>query len=151
MRAKYPLKNRKLFSSHSLATWASELSILLRETLSYNGMKYAQDENQDNSVKALLQFAMNQQSKKTVKPKLTIRLLEKINRVFLEDRTCINLPCKLHKFFPVSFSHKGNAATAKIQLQQELKSSNYSNLELQSFRDNDQKIVPDILNNLAAS
>jgi len=138
---------------HTLRTWAVELAIIIRSTLSYNGMKNAQNESRAKFAKQLLEEVVQNQIQKTSTTKnlISTQLLEKFNRVFLEDSTCINLPSHLHEFFPGAYSKTGKAATAKIQLRQELKSGTYTNIELQSFRDNDQKFAPNILKDLQAN
>ena len=135
-------------TSHTLGSWAAELAILVRKTFSYNGMKYAQNQSRVFFAKKLLQSVIDQQLKKSPKPKIGTRLLEKFKRVFVADSTCINLPAFLYKFFPGPFNRYGKSATAKIQLCVELKSGNYTNLDLQSFTDNDQKFSPNILKHL---
>lgn len=132
-------------AQHSLTNWALQLSVLLRQTLSYNGMKNAQNQDRANFAKALLQSVVQDQLDKSNQPNLKTQLLEKFNRVFLEDSTCIKLPHYLHRFFPGAHSSKRKAATAKIQFRQELKSGTCTHFELQSFRDNDQKFSPNIL------
>lgn len=133
---------------HTLGSWATHLGILIRKTFSYNGMKNAQNSSRVDFAKLLLQSVIHQQLNKNSKRQVATRLLEKFNRVFLEDSTCINLPKCLSPFFPGSFSRYGTTATAKIQLRQELKSGTYTNLEVQSFRNNDQKYSPNILDNI---
>lgn len=140
--------------NHSLKRWAIELSILLRQTISYNGMKYAQNKSRADFAKGLLEWVLQKKlaiSSERSKLSFGTHLLDNFNRVFLEDSTCINLPSYLHPFFPGSFSHKGKAATAKIQLRQELKSGCYTHIALQCFRDNDQKFSPNILKSLQAN
>lgn len=141
-------------NNHSLRSWASELAILIRSTLSYNGMKNSQNENRAKFAKRLLQKVIKEQvEKQSNRSVLSVptQLLEKFGSVYLEDSTCINLPSYLHKFFPGAFSTTGKAATAKIQLRQELKTGAYANLELQNFRDNDQKFAPNILGTLQSN
>lgn len=136
---------------HTLGSWAAQLGILIRDTLSYNGMKNAQNESRAAFAKQLLDSVINEQISTGLSKTMSTRLLEKFNRVFVEDSTCIKLPKWAYKFFPGAFSKTGKAATAKIQLRQELKSGTYTNIALQSFRDNDPKFAPNILKSLQSN
>lgn len=71
--------------------------------------------------------------------------LESFNRVLLQDSTCINVPKNLAKIFPSSYTKSGKSATARIQLTMNLLSDSYEDISLGSFRDNDGKASPDIL------
>jgi len=137
--------------SHTISSWAAQLGILLRDTISYNALKYAQNENRVNFVSKLLQKVISQQLDQKAAPKnstIKTRLLENFNRVFLEDSTCFKLPTYLYRFFP-GVKHKyGKTAIAKIQLRYELKSRTYHHFALQGYRDNDQKFSPNILQKL---
>ena len=131
---------------YNLSTWAAQLSLLIRTTISYNGLKKAQDIVKARFAKALLHAVLAKQIAGLDKVnKLKTRLLDPFNRVYLEDSSCISLPAYLHKFFPGAHSSKGLAATAKIQFRQELKSGNYTHIELLSFRNNDQSFSHNIL------
>lgn len=70
------------------------------------------------------------------------------HRVFVEDSTCVKLPPGLAAFFPGSYSHSGDNAVARIQLRLELLSGEYTHVELQSYRDNDQKYAGNIIHQL---
>lgn len=130
---------------HNFGSWAAHLSILLKETISYNGLKKAQNAARAKFAKLLLDAVLAFQVKQTKKKEWKTILLSPFNNVFIEDSTCFSLPRCLYKFFPGSYSKTGKAATAKIQLRLELKSGTYSNLSLKHFRNNDQSFAPDIL------
>ena len=57
-------------TSHTLGSWAAELAILVRKTFSYNGMKYAQNQSRVFFAKKMLQSVIDQQLKKSPKPKI---------------------------------------------------------------------------------
>ena len=79
-----------------------------------------------------------------------VDLFRAFKRVFLEDSTCVKLPAPLPVFFPGSSNHTGPGATARIQLCLELLSGQYTHLEVQSYRDNDQKFAAHIVGLLRA-
>ena len=135
---------------HTVSGWAQQLGALAKRTISYNGMKKAQNKNRAKFTRALLESALASRLEKKGRPNLRTHLLDCFGRVFIEDSTCISLPKCLHRFFPGAFSRTGKSATAKIQFRQELKSGAYTGLELKNFRDNDQGHAPDILGVLKA-
>ena len=75
-------------------------------------------------------------------------LLNSFNKVFVEDSTCVTLAKNMFEFFPGTVNQIGSTSSARIQLRLELKSGNYSRLELQGYRDNDQKFSSDIVEQL---
>ncbi len=133
---------------HNFGTGAEQLGLLLKQSFSYNAIKKAQTKKRAKFAKELLLEAIESQAAKLKKTKLKTHLLSCFNQVYIEDSTCINLPGYLHKFFPGAHSNTGKAATAKIQLRQELKSGAYTRIELQNFRNNDQSFSSDILETL---
>jgi len=54
------------------------------------------------------------------------------------------MPENLFDIFPGPHSHKGDCATARLQLRMNLLSSTYTHIEVQSYRDNDQKYSAEI-------
>jgi hypothetical protein len=63
----------------------------------------------------------------------------------LEDSTCSSVHRGLAARFPSSFSKRGDAATARLQLLYDLKAEHFVSFDLQAYRDNDQKHAPRIL------
>ncbi|MEL6971724.1 MAG: IS4 family transposase [Bacteroidota bacterium] len=61
-----------------------------------------------------------------------------------------NLTQVCSPFFPGSVNQNGDSASARIQLRMELKSGAYQHLQLQGYRDNDQKYAPHITKNVTA-
>lgn len=59
--------------------------------------------------------------------------------VYIQDATHFSLPQCLSMVFPGSYSRSGKSATAKIQAIFNLKKGAFSDFQLYSFRDNDQK------------
>jgi len=133
---------------HTINSWAKELSIMLQDLISYNGLKVAQTQARADFAKNLLRATLASQITKKGLNRIKSKLLEPFNRVLIEDSTCIKLPAYLHCFFPGPYSRNGEVATAKIQLRQELKSGTYTHIKLQHFRNNDQSFAANILKNL---
>jgi len=73
------------------------------------------------------------------------KILDLFDKVYLEDSTCIPLPDYMFDFFPGTVNQKGATSTARIQLRLELKSGNYSNIDLLNYRNNDQSYSGEIL------
>lgn len=132
--------------NHSFTKWAQQLSLLIKETISYNAIKKAQKKLRVDFARALLDTALSSQIKDSKLSKWKTEYLDHFKRVFIEDSTCISLPKILYKFFPGAYSKTGKAATAKIQLRMELKTGTYSNIELKHYRNNDQSFAGAILN-----
>lgn len=130
---------------HTLSSWVRQLSIFIRKTISYNGMKKTQSTAKAKFAKSLLNAALAKQINGLDKAKRKTQLLNGFNYVYLEDSSCVKLPKHLHKVFPGAGNQNGCSATAKIQFRQELKSGNYTRLELLNFRNNDQSFASDIL------
>ena len=59
--------------------------------------------------------------------------------VFVNDSSCLKMPENLSELFPGPHSHTGQCATARIQLRMDLLNHQYSHIDIQSYRDNDQK------------
>ena len=59
--------------------------------------------------------------------------------VFVNDSSCLKMPENLSVLFPGPHSHTGQCATARIQLRMDLLNHQYSHIDIQSYRDNDQK------------
>ena len=136
-----------LQGDNTLIGWAKRLSFLIQQTLSANGLKDTLNKRREAFAKIFLEQVLLHQLTAPNKIKVSPKLLEPFNRVFLEDSTCVKLPKNLYRFFKGPFSKKGKAATARVQLRTELKSKTYTHIELKSFRDND----PSFANNIVRS
>lgn len=71
--------------------------------------------------------------------------LKPFNRVLVEDSTCIGLDQSLASAFPSSHTEGEPAATARLQLQVDLKEERSTGFHLASYRDNDQSYSAEIL------
>ena len=78
------------------------------------------------------------------------QLFSSFGRVLLVDSTCIALNRQLYKWFKGSYSKNGDAATLKLQTTYDIKAEDIDDVEVQSFRDNDQKYSGDILDKAIA-
>lgn len=87
-------------------------------------------------AETLLAHAMSEQ---VVHQEQTNSLFDFFSDVFLNDSCCVKVPRNLFDIFPGPHSSKGDCATARIQLRMNLLNSSYSHIEVQSYRDNDQK------------
>lgn len=71
--------------------------------------------------------------------------LKTFNRVLVEDSTCVGLDRSLASAFPSSHTERKPAATARLQLQVDLKEERTTGFHLASYRDNDQSYSAEIL------
>lgn len=130
---------------YSLNKWALHISMLIRKSVSKQAvLKKLQFRHEAFAVQVLariLRLDLQRQSGKALKS----RVFAAFNEVYLEDSTCVHLPAQLADFYPGSYSHTGPCATARIQLRLNLLGETYSQLKVQSYRDNDQKHAPDIV------
>jgi len=133
--------------TNTLKAWAETLSYStnFRTTFSDVAVNGKLQFRQVEFFTSLLQDVIANQIIKKSPKALTKRALESFDRVFLEDSTCINLPENLADYFPGPYSKTGKAATARIQFRTELKEGTASHVEVQSYRDNDQKFSGAIL------
>lgn len=75
-------------------------------------------------------------------------LLGSFSNVYVQDATHFSLPGCLSKVFPGSFSKNGDRATAKVQATFNLSKGLFSDFLLTSFRKNDQRDAPRIVEKL---
>lgn len=71
--------------------------------------------------------------------------LKPFERVLVEDSTCVGLDRSLASAFPSSHTEGEPAATARLQLQVDLKEEQTTGFHLASYRDNDQSYSAEIL------
>ena len=131
---------------YSLVRWAAQISSLVGRTVSKQAVLKKLQFRHEAFAQGLLAQVLRQDLQRQSKTALNSGLFKGFRQVYVEDSTCAHLPDSLAEFFPGSHSHKGNCATARIQLRLNLLDEQYSKLELQSYRDNDQKYAGDILN-----
>lgn len=131
---------------NTLKAWAATLSFLQdsKTTISDVAIHNKLQFRHIDFFKSLLTDIIEDQIIKKAPNKLETKLLEPFTRVLLEDSTCLNLPNNLADYF----KGPGKSSTARIQFRTDIKQGTISHLELQSFRDNDQKYSGAILDDL---
>lgn len=133
---------------NTLEGWALQVSKLAQKIFSKSVINAVLQFRQVAFAKSLLETAIEKAYYRGQNKTLRINLFHSFNRVFIEDSMCVKMPPNLFTAFPGSHSKTGLAATARIQCRTELKTGSISRLEVQSFRDNDQKFSTDILHTL---
>lgn len=133
---------------NTLEKWALQVSKLSKRLFSKSAIHAILQFRQVAFAKSLLGCAISSAYFKDENKRLPIGLFDFFNQVFVEDSMCVKMPANLFTAFPGSHSKTGQAATARIQCRTELKTGSISRLEVQSFRDNDQKFAVDILHTL---
>ena len=134
---------------NTLKAWATALSFLQgsKTTISDVAIHHKLQFRQIDFFESLLTDVINEQIMSTTSKQLESQLLQPFTRVFLEDSTCLTLPKNLSDYF----KGPGQSSTARIQFRTDIKQGTVSHLELQSFRDNDQKFSGAILKDLQAN
>lgn len=129
---------------HSLSYWSRSIGYLQGSFVSKQALDKRLRQTKD-FAKALLKNVLKQPLQKELSSKRSSSLFSPFNNVYVEDSTCISLPNTLAKVFPGSHNRFGQSATARIQLRLNLLKDLYTHIEVQSFRDNDQKHAKQIL------
>jgi len=134
---------------NTLKAWASNLALFFaHDTLSAQGLVKKLQFRHIDFTEQLLHEVLRVKAAKHQKQISGQGLLKNFGRVFLEDSTCFALPSSLYNFFQGTCNRYGKSATARVQLRMELLSGDYHKIDLQSFRDNDQKYAGDICKTL---
>ena len=135
---------------NTVEKWAAAIGKISGNLISAQSLQGKLQFRHQQLAEALLKHVLRHQiMQRKVEPSPK-GLFQAFVRVFLEDSTCVKLPASLAAFFPGNFNHAGPGATARIQLRLELLSGQYTHLELQSYRDNDQKFAGHIVKLLQA-
>ena len=135
---------------NTLEVWASGIAKLTGHLVSTQGLQNRIQYPQVDFCKRVLTQLIAAQLKVAHTKQACGEFLAAFDEVILEDSTCITLPKSAHPFFPGSVNQNGDSASARIQLRMELNSGNYRQLELQGYRDNDQKYASHIINDITA-
>lgn len=134
----WQLASKNIFSYDN---WAVQLGLLTNQKVSGQAIWKRLNRNMVKLVKDLLQKSFIQKQKDFIET----RLFNPFNQVHIQDATHFKLPSVLHKLFPGSHSPYRKTATAKIQATFNLKKGVFSSFTLNSYRDNDQKDSPRIV------
>lgn len=130
---------------NTLEYWAGEFYKLTGQTISSQGLNGKLQFRHEEFVKQFLNKVLHDLM---IEPRMNIgnnELLNLFENVYLEDSTCVPLPDYMFDFFPGTVNQHGATSTARIQLRLELKSGNYSNIDLLHYRNNDQSYASNIL------
>ena len=115
--------------------WATQISLLTNKSISGQAVWKRIGPKMVELMKQLLQKSFKQKYD-TLIDSASFQLFP---NVYIQDATHFSLPRFLSPFFPGSYSKFGKSATAKIQAVFNIRRGVFSDLELTSFRDNDQK------------
>lgn len=137
----WQLVSKNIFSYDN---WAVQLGLLTNQKVSGQAIWKRMNRKMVNLVKDLLKKSFIQKQGDFIET----RLFEHFNQVYIQDATHFALPAVLHELFPGSHSRYRKTATAKIQATFNLKKGVFSGFTLNSYRDNDQKESPRIVESL---
>lgn len=135
-----------LLGINTLENWASQISYLSGNMISAQALQAKLQFRHIKFAEQLLAYAMSQRFLQKGIDNLNPNLLSRFGRVWVEDSTCVKLIRELFEFFPGTVNASGANSSARIQLRLDIKSGAFSHVELQSYRDNDQKFSSKILN-----
>lgn len=127
---------------NSLEHWASCIESFSNKSVSKQAVDLRCDERHAQLFETVARRLMRQQVPASGPAEET---LAAFGRVLLADSTCFSLHRDLAEAFPSSYSHSGEAATARLQLTYELKSEQVLSADVGSYRDNDQGYSREIL------
>ena len=135
---------------NTVENWAGQIYLLTGHAVSAQALQGKLQFRHKKFASLILGVVLRKQILEDKLVKLSSQLLTPFGRVFLEDSTCVTLPKSLFDFFPGTVNQTGASSSARIQLRLELKSGDYSYIDLQSYRDNDQKFSSHIFSVLRA-
>lgn len=115
--------------------WAIQIGMLTNQKISGQAVWKRVGPAMLELMKQLLDKSLKQR----FDPLITSSLFKYFPNVYIQDATHFPLPKWLSSAFPGSYSRSGVSATAKVQAIFNLKKGSFSDLQLHSFRDNDQK------------
>lgn len=121
---------------------AAELSLATQRTVSRRAIDNKFSYRHESFAKVLLSEALNH--KIGLNQNKDNSLFDFFTDVYLNDSSCVKMAENLFDLFPGPHSSKGKCATARLQLRMNLLSGAYTNLEIQSYRDNDQKYAAEL-------
>lgn len=130
---------------NTLERWASELTTYLGEAIRVQSLNGKLQFRHIEFCKVLLNELLRRQLQQTGQCLGTCKLIKSFNRIWVEDSTCVALPKSLEACYPGSVNQNGQSALARLQLRIDLKTGSTQHIELQGYRDNDQKYASAIL------
>lgn len=141
----YVLGFFRMFSKgmNSLECWANNIYEITGELISKQAVDGRFYDRHVNFVRSLFDKALN--NRVSGEFRSHISLFKAFGRVLLVDSSCISINRQLSQWFKGSYSSRGEAATLRIQTTYDIKAEDIDSVEIQSFRDNDQKHSANIL------
>lgn len=135
-----------LLKCYSLRLWAITMTRYIGTSVAYQGIADRLNRRALHFVKALLvQLITSKSQVNSLLNELGSAL--QFNRILVEDSTCFKLPTALYESYKGSINQKSSSlSTARIQLCLDIKSGDYLNMDLQSYRDHDALHANQILN-----
>ena len=124
--------------------WAQQISNTIGKTYSKQAIWKRIGPEFITLLKILIEKSFKQKLDKFIDNKL----FNHFKNVYIQDATHFKLPRFMSDFYPGSYSRYGKSSTLKIQATLNITKGLYSNFDLSSFRDNDQKESPNILKSL---
>ncbi len=124
--------------------WASQISSFIGKTVSGQAVCKRMSHSMVEFIKELLNKSFKQKHDSMFNPEL----FKHFANAYIQDATHFSLPRILASIFPGSYSKYGESSTAKIQATFNIRKGSFSDFKLSSFRDNDQKDSPRIVNQL---
>lgn len=115
--------------------WALQIGMLTNQKISGQAVWKRVGPPMLNVMKQLLEKSLKQRFDTLIKSSV----FKYFPNVYIQDATHFPLPKWLSSAFPGSYSRSGESATAKVQAIFNLKKGAFSDFQLNSFRDNDQK------------
>lgn len=149
VRARELLTSMLLFINSqetSLSSWASIHSLVSGESLSGQALARKFESRHLAFFQRVLSTILKQDHHG--EPAVESALFESFNRVLVGDSTCVSVCPELAEAFPSSYAHGCTRATMRLQWLHDLKHESLVSYALQSYRDNDQKHAPAILEEL---
>jgi len=123
------------FGEFSYDKWAIQLGVLTKQNISGQAIWKRMNKPILNVLKELLDKSLKQNFDKTIDSSV----FKPFTNVYIQDATHFRLPSVLSSVYPGSYSKRGESATAKVQAIFNLSKGMFSDFQLHSFRDNDQK------------
>jgi len=130
---------------NTYSLWANKLGLLINNTVS----KQAIAKRINKELLVFLHDTLRTIMKKTVSvgvKEITSEKLKIFNRILIEDSTAIRLDDRYAKAYPSSRRYGKEPGILKIQAVYEVLKKQFLNLEITSFRENDQGYAGNILN-----
>jgi len=143
--------NMLMKKKNTLEYWAGEFFKLTGFPITSQGLSGKLQFRHEKFVKQFLKNVLRQLVVDAPIKEDKSSIIASFNKVYLEDSTCVPLPDYMFDFFPGTVNQNGATSTARIQFRLELKGGNYSNIDLLSYRNNDQSYSGNILKVLKAN